>query len=331
MRAADQPSVPPLGVLDIGSNTVRLVLFRKQSTDLQPEWANWREVFNMREPCALGEGLAKTGEMKPANLAHAVRAIRDFRRALAVEAPNAYIDVLATAAVRDASNAERLINAIDRAFGSPPRVLSGEEEARYATLGVLYGNGEAEGAFADLGGGSLEVSLGEDGPATSMPIGVVRLKEQSKDRYRRAKKMIKTSLNEVDFLRKAKGKTLHLVGGSWRHMAALHRLLSNEPVPQLVEGYKLKAKQARRFARLISQEKPNRLRPYLRRPDRAETLPYAAMVLRRLIQSTGAARVRFSQYGIREGLLVDWVRRERYVSAKDDRQFTLSLEEPAEA
>lgn len=330
MRAADQPEIPPLGVLDIGSNTVRLVLFRKQSIDREPEWANWREVFNIREPCALGEGLAATGEMKPANLAHAVRAIRDFRRTLAVEAPNAYIDVLATAAVRDASNAERLIRAIDRAFGSPPRVLTGEEEARYATLGVLYGNGKAEGAFADLGGGSLEISLGEDETGASLPLGVLRLKEKSGGRIQSARKTIKKALRDVDFLDDVRVKTLHLVGGSWRHLAVLHRLLNNEPVPQLIEGYKLKAKPARRFAGLIAQERPSRLRPYLRRPDRAETLPYAALVLHRLIQVTRASRVRFSQYGIREGLLVDWVRQQGYVTPKDDRQFVLNLEEPAE-
>ena len=191
MRIAEHHDVPPLGVLDIGSNTVRLVLFRKQSTDLEPAWANWREVFNMREPCRLGEGLAATGEMKPANLAHAFRAIRDFRRALAESAPNAYIDVLATAAVRDASNADRLINLIDRAFGAPPRVLSGEEEARYATLGVHYGHEHAQGLFADLGGGSLELSLGEDAAMTSLPLGVLRLLEQSRGKHGRARSIIR--------------------------------------------------------------------------------------------------------------------------------------------
>ena len=117
MRAAEHHDVPPLGVLDIGSNTVRLVLFRKQSTDLEPAWANWREVFNMREPCRLGEGLAATGEMKPANLAHAFRAIRDFRRALAESAPNSLASIqsqrgrrsrLATASTLRASQAWRL-------------------------------------------------------------------------------------------------------------------------------------------------------------------------------------------------------------------------------
>ena len=180
MRASDHSPYPPLGVLDIGSNTVRLVLFRRLTTDLEPEWRNWREVFNMREPCALGEGLSSNGKMKPKNLAHAVRAIRDFRRALASDAPDAFIDVLATAAVRDASNADRLTTAIARAFGAPPRVLSGEEEARYAALGVSYGLNSAKGLFADLGGGSLELGLSEDGPLTSLPIGVVRLREEAK-------------------------------------------------------------------------------------------------------------------------------------------------------
>lgn len=282
----------------------------------------------MREPCLLGEGLASKGEMKPANLAHAVRAIRDFRRALAQEAPDAYIDVLATAAVRDASNAERLINAIDRAFGAPPRVLTGEEEARYATLGVTYGMHDAEGLFADLGGGSLELSLSEDGPLTSLPIGVVRLREQAKGKRNKARKTIIKSLKDARFIKHARGETLHLVGGSWRHLAALHRRLENQPIPQLIEGYALKSRVARRFARKIALEKPRRIAPYLRRPDRAQTLPFAAMVLRRLIRQSGVRQVRFSQYGIREGLLVDWLRRGQHLESPDDSQFTLNLDEP---
>lgn len=328
MRISNHSDYPPLGVLDIGSNTVRLVLFRRLSTDLQPEWANWQEVFNMREPCALGEGLATKGQMKPANLAHAVRAIRDFRRALVEEAPDAHIDVLATAAVRDASNAERLINAVHRAFGAPPRVLTGEEEARYATLGVTYGMRDAEGLFADLGGGSLELGLSEDGPLTSLPLGVVRLREQSKGKRDKARKTIVKALKGVRFIKQARGETLHLVGGSWRHLATLHRRLENHPVPQLIEGYALKSRTARRFARKIAYEKPSRLAPYLRRPDRARTLPYAAMVLRRLIRQSGVSRVRFSQYGIREGLLVDWLRCGQHQEPTDDRQFTLNLEDP---
>ncbi|MAH87710.1 MAG: hypothetical protein CMF26_03765 [Kiloniella sp.] len=328
MRIAEHHSVPPLGVLDIGSNTVRLVLFRKQSIDLEPRWSNWREVFNMREPCRLGHGLAATGEMQAANLAHACRAIRDFRRALAKEAPNAYIDVLATAAVRDARNADRLINLIARAFGAPPRVLTGEEEAYYATLGVQFGAPQASGLFADLGGGSLELSRGEDSSMTSLPLGVLRLLEQSGGKHQRARKLIRESLKRVDFLHECEDETLHLVGGSWRAMATLHRLIQREPLPQLIEGYGLKGRKARRFAAQIIREKPDRMRPYIRRPDRADTLPYAALVLRRLIRQSKVSHVRFSQYGIREGLLVDWVRQERFNVTHDDRQFTLNLDEP---
>ena len=328
MRISDHSDYPPLGVLDIGSNTVRLVLFRRLSNDQEPEWANWYEVFNIREACALGEGLATTGAMKAANLAHAVRAIRDFRRALVTEAPDAHIDVLATAAVRDATNAGRLIQAINRAFGAPPRVLTGEEEARYATLGVNYGLKNATGLFADLGGGSLELSLGEDGPLTSLPIGVVRLRETAQDKRGKARKTIIKALKNIRFLKRARGKTLHLVGGSWRHFAALHRRLENEPIPLLIEGYVLPSKTARRFARKVVKEKSHRIAPYLRRPDRAKTLPYAAMVLRRLIRQSGVKRVRFSQYGIREGLLVEWLRSGNHHQPKDDRQFMLNLDEP---
>ena len=115
---------------------------------------------------------------------------------------------------------------------------------------------------------------------------------------------------------------------SWRHFAALHRRLENQPIPQLIEGYALKSRTARRFARKIANEKPSRIAPYLRRPDRAKTLPYAAMVLRRLIRQSGVRRVRFSQYGIREGLLVEWLRSGQHLKSSDDSQFTLNLEEP---
>ena len=90
----------------------------------------------------------------------------------------------------------------------------------------------------------------------------------------------------------------------------------------------MRARKARGFALKVSRERPKRLAPYLRRPDRAKTLPYAAMILRRLIRVSGVREVRFSQYGIREGLLVEWVQNKIYLEHKDDRQFTLALEEP---
>jgi exopolyphosphatase / guanosine-5'-triphosphate,3'-diphosphate pyrophosphatase len=140
---------PHHAVVDIGSNSVRLVVYDELGRAPFPR-------FNEKSFCRLGEGLQQTGRLSEASFARTVDACRRFRAicdAMAV----ARIDVLATEAVRSASNGQALIAAIADAAGFEVRLLTGAEEARFAGLGVISGFYRPIGLVGDLGGGSLEV------------------------------------------------------------------------------------------------------------------------------------------------------------------------------
>src|ERR1700761_7078758 len=139
----------PYAIVDIGSNSVRLVVYDQLGRAPLPR-------FNEKSMCRLGEGLAQTGAIDPQNFRRTMEAARRFR-AIADAMGVARLDVTATEAIRRASNGAELAAAIEREAGLNVRILSGEEEARHATLGVISGFFRPVGLVGDMGGGSLEV------------------------------------------------------------------------------------------------------------------------------------------------------------------------------
>ena len=140
---------PPYGIVDIGSNSVRLVVYDQLGRAPLPR-------FNEKSLCRLGEGLAETGAIRPENFRRTVEASRRFA-AIAEAMHVAELDVTATEAIRRAANGPELAAAIEAESGLKVRVLAGAEEARYATLGVISGFFRPVGSVGDMGGGSLEV------------------------------------------------------------------------------------------------------------------------------------------------------------------------------
>ncbi len=283
-------------VVDLGSNSVRLVVFEGWVRVPVP-------VVNEKAVLRLGKGLTATGRLNEEALGQALVVVARFA-AIARAMGAAPFEVLATAAVRDARNGPDFVARVEaRVPGIRVRVLSGEDEARFSAAGVLCGFPDAEGVLADIGGGSLElVRLGRgQAAARSFRLGVIRLGERSGGDVARARAIVDEELASVDWLPGAAGRDLYLVGGTFRALARMHMAQTGYPL-SIVHHYAIGAEVARDFAGLVagaSRRALERMPSVPRR--RVEDLPFAAVVLRRLLRVSGAARVVFSANGLREG------------------------------
>lgn len=294
----DLPSCdrPRCAVVDLGSNSVRLVVFEGQSRNPLP-------IVNEKAVLKLGRGLQSTGQLNEQGTAQALGVLRRFHaiaRALGAHP----FEVLATAAVREAANGGAFITELQAGLpGVPLRVLSGEEEAALSAEGLLCGIPEADGLLAGIGGGSLELvrlAAGRIGRSTTLSLGVLALAERSGGDPERARGVVEAELAAIPWLDEAAGGALYLTGGAWRALARVHMAETAYALP-LVHHYAIARDAARELAGSIaaaSRHALERLPGVARR--RIEDLPFAAVVLRRLLRASGAGRVVFSANGWRE-------------------------------
>lgn len=294
-------------VIDIGSNSVRLVLYRLEGR------AIWT-VFNEKVLAGLGRDLPQTGRLSEEGVAMALPALRRFAAVIEGVRPQ-HVFVAATAAVREAEDGVTFCERVAAETGFQIQVLSGEDEARYAARGVLAGHPTAEGVAADMGGASLELvrlGKGEVGQGITLPLGPFSLADDSDFDAKKVRTKIDKRLKgkTADF----ETSTLHAVGGAWRSIAQLHMAMSDYPL-QIVHQYAMTADDARDVARFVSRQSRTSLdrTPGVSR-RRAETLPYAALVLEALIEKLALKTVEFSAWGLREGLLQEALTAEHLAS-----------------
>lgn len=309
---ASPATIPPrLGVVDLGSNSVRLVVFEGLTRNPLP-------IFNEKAVLGLGRGLQNTGRLNEAALAPALTVLSRYA-AVAVAMGADPVEIVATAAARDAENGPGFIDALRTRFPDiPVRVLTGEEEALLSADGVLLGFPEADGILGDLGGGSLEVvdlRAGRANASASLPIGAIRLADRAGGDPARARAIAEADLARVPWLKAGEGRDLFLVGGAWRALARMHIAQTSYPL-SIVHHYVLRREEARDLAGVVAQAPRKTLEKMPGAPaKRLGDMPFAAIVLRRLLRATGASRVVFSANGLREGWyarqLSDTVRQEQ--------------------
>ncbi|MBF0130049.1 MAG: Ppx/GppA family phosphatase [Alphaproteobacteria bacterium] len=286
----------PVGIVDIGSNSVRMVVYEGMRRTPLP-------MFNEKAVCALGQGLERTGRLNPEGVVMAFLAVGRFAR-LAREMGVEQLNILATAAVRDAEDGGAFVAELERRCGVNVRVLSGAQEAELAALGVLCSIPEARGLVADLGGGSLElvmVSEGTFGDFATMPLGVLRLSDASGGDRAVASDLVDRHILKLGWLGEARGKTLYAVGGAWRALARV--CISQAAYPlQVLDNFTIAQADALQVASTIARPSRKSLEKV---PGvsvkRLAYLPQAALVLERLLLAVRPERVVFSIYGMREG------------------------------
>lgn len=288
----------PVAIVDIGSNSVRIVIYDGQTRAAAT-------LDNEKAICAIGRDMVTTGRLHAEGCSLALRALARFRilaDGLGVSAREA----VATAAARDAQNGREFVARAEAAWGAPVRILSGEEEAKLAAQGVLAGTPDAAGLVADLGGGSLDmvgVRGGETGEPFTLPYGPLRLMDLSRGDPERARDLVDKGLSQHAGLRQSAGTRIFAVGGIWRSLARVDMDREEYPL-HILHQYAIPRARVLELCRLLSRQSRkslDKLRVVSKR--RFESLPAGAIVLERLVLATGVREVVVSAYGLREGLL----------------------------
>ncbi|MGD9539156.1 MAG: Ppx/GppA family phosphatase [Alphaproteobacteria bacterium] len=287
------------GVVDIGSNSIRLVVFdtlvRSPAT-----------LFNERVQCGLGRGIEQSHRLDPSAIEPALACLDRFVRT-AGELGAAKLDAVATAAIREAEDGADFVREARRRTGLDIKVISGTEEARLSALGAASAAPGLTGLVGDLGGASLElVELvdGAPGRSDTLAIGPLRLgaSDTKPDKIAAA---IDRELARLPWLAELKGRSLHLVGGTWRALARLRMAQTDYPLP-IIHGYRLAPGEAEGLAKLIANLSPKTMRRVGGVPRRRQdSLPFGALALGRLLARTAPSEVVFSAYGLREGMLYE--------------------------
>lgn len=302
-------SMPKLAAIDVGSNAIRLAIASvddKGKLDL---------IHTAREPVRLGADVFANREISNKRLVEAMDAFLKFRKLINSEKAKS-IRAVGTSALREASNREYVINQIAKASEITIEPISGDEEARLVHLAVTSSVKLSRklALLVDIGGGSVEVSLANEREilvTESFATGTVRLLqmlEQKKRGDRVFRRLVQAYLNVADTrLKKEIGK--HKIafciatGGNVESLGDLgvqfcrrknNTSLTTDDLDTIL-------------TRLESQSYEERMRKFKLRPDRADVIIPAAIVLQNVIQQAGIDRILIPRVGVKDGLLVDMV------------------------
>jgi exopolyphosphatase/guanosine-5'-triphosphate,3'-diphosphate pyrophosphatase len=290
-----------VAVIDIGSNSVRLVVYEEMARSLI-------SIFNEKTLCGLGREVQSTGLLAPDAVAKALTSLRRFR-ALCRIMKVGRIHAIATAACRDASNGPEFITKAEQICRVRIEIISGPREAQLSALGVVSGIHKPDGIVGDLGGGSLElvdISGHRVRKGVTLPLGTLALQDLSDKSLKRAERIVKTQLTGVPLLRAGAGRAFYAVGGTWRALARIHIIQSGYPLG-VMHAYSIPAAEALDFARRLRQLVAANMLANIEAVAEARRplLTYAALVLEYVIGIAKPKSIVFSTFGVREGLLYD--------------------------
>jgi len=289
-----------VAVVDLGSNSVRLVVYDRLGRAPLPR-------FNEKSLCRLGASLDDEGNLGQDAMDCVARALERFV-AIARAMQVSQIALLATEAIRNATNGDAFKQRLERVSGLPLTILSGDDEARLAATGVIAGFHEPDGLVGDLGGGSLEIAaVRRDVVGTarvSMPLGALviakRMKEDAKQARRHVDDILRDRLAEA-----VQGADFHVVGGGWRALAKVQLATQPTALP-VIHGLQMDTGELRQLAKRLAAMDEDELKDTPGVPGRrVSTLPAAALVMDRVLKRLAPGRVLFSSLGVREGWLYE--------------------------
>lgn len=286
-------------VVDVGSNSVRLVVFAGDGRWPVP-------VYNERTLSGLGRSLGDTGRLDPEGVELALQHLRRFRELGKAMGVTRW-EVVATEAVRVAKDGKAFVARAEESLGRPLEILDGEREAVASACGVVSGIPGADGFMGDLGGGSLELVALDKGQAgadrASLPLGPLRFPLKEREETERAEARIDRALKKIAWLKDMQGREFYPVGGAWRAFASVHMEQNDYPL-HVIHQYGLDLRGALDILDLVSRLGTRSLGRIPRVPKmRLATLPIAAKLMERLLLRARPKRVVFSAHGLREGWL----------------------------
>jgi exopolyphosphatase/guanosine-5'-triphosphate,3'-diphosphate pyrophosphatase len=289
---------PPIAVIDIGSNSIRLVIYEGLTRAPTP-------IFNEKVLAGLGRQVQSTGLLAPDAIDIAFAALRRFR-ALCDTLQVRHIWAIATAACRDARNGRAFIAEAARICRTPITILSGKREAHLTALGVISGIHRPDGLVGDLGGGSLElvdVHGSRVRGGMTLPLGGLALQDIAGKSIKKAEKIVEEAFDHLDLLEEGEDRTFYAVGGTWRALARLHMWQTGYPF-HVMHNYRISAREALEFSRLVHRVDTETLSKIeVVNAARRPLLAYAALVMENLVRTIKPKQVIISVLGVREGLL----------------------------
>ncbi|KQQ44457.1 exopolyphosphatase [Methylobacterium sp. Leaf125] len=293
--------IEPVAIIDIGSNSVRLVAYDGLTRAPTP-------LYNEKVLCGLGRNVLSTGRLNEEAVRRALVALARFR-VLCETMRVSRTFVLATAAARDAENGQEFLAAAEAACGQRIELLSGRREAELSALGVISGFHAPDGVVGDLGGGSLElvdVRGATVGMGVTMPLGGLALQDLSGGSVKKALKIVRENLKKAaPQLETLRGRSFYAVGGTWRALARLHQSARGYPL-HVMHGYSVEPSDELNFLEVVERTDAALLQDVesvseARRP----LLAYGAVVLEEIIRIGRPRELAISASGVREGLLYE--------------------------
>ncbi|EJF88681.1 Ppx/GppA phosphatase family protein [Bartonella tamiae] len=320
----------PIAVIDIGSNSVRLVVY--EGLVRAPT-----VLFNEKILCGLGKGLANTGRLEDQSVDMALRTLKRFRAVcdqIGVES----LHTLATAAAREAENGSSFIEEASRILKNEICVLTGKEEAEFSSYGVLSYFFKPNGLVGDLGGGSLELvnlSLDKMDGGVTLPLGGLRLHDLSAGNLSDASKIVQKYLQQSHILEKNYNRHFYAVGGTWRNLAKLHMLSMHYPLP-VMHAYEVTAESLHDFLNIIMKGEIDTITGIESiSKNRRHLLSYGAIIMNEIIHTMAPEKIIFSGAGVREGFLYSRlpknIRKQDPLLAACEEMATLRARSPKQA
>lgn len=299
-----------IGLMDIGSNTIRLVVYELSANHIP------YELQNVKTPARLSQYVDDDGVLSAEGIAVLITAVKSFKAICDGAKVNTLLP-MATAAVRNATNQAEIVAATKEATGVEIQIVSDEHEAFYGQYAVAHSVHYKNGVTIDIGGGSAEITHFEQGNIInwiSLPFGVVSLKEHylsgknynDKDGLENIRKHIRKSLKELDWLKDQKLPVIG-IGGSARNIANVHQRQVHYPLAG-VHGYEMSEKNLEEMEDLFTNLSYKDLTDLdgLSR-DRRDIIIPATIMFEELLSYVGTKTFVFSNRGLREGILLSYI------------------------
>lgn len=293
------------GIIDIGSNTIRLVIYKTGAK-------GFCCLFNEKHFVQL-IGYVKNGVMRDEGVRSMISALKQLTEMAANYKPIKLL-CFATAPFRAVSDTQPLLDVIRNFTGLDVKILSAEEEARLGFFGASYLHGARQGLYVDLGGGSVELSLFKDGKISysqSLDFGCVSLNAAfvddilpTKAELKHIKEYVDKQLETLGWLEQAQGLEMYLIGGTARALGQLHRVMYSSAVP--LDAYSIVPKDIKTVCTTLMESGTEGIRLMTKHcPGRIFTLLPGAYALWRVAKKSGVSSVHFSTFGVREGYMLE--------------------------
>ncbi|MCH3921977.1 Ppx/GppA family phosphatase [Limosilactobacillus sp.] len=301
-----------LAIVDLGSNSARMAI-----TEIAPD-GRFREIKRVKENTRLSEGMGREKMLQEGAMDRTIAALKRFKK-IYEGMPNTQVRAITTAAVRQAHNRQEFLDRVQKEVGINLQVLSGKKEAYYDYLGVIRTMKLNHCLILDVGGASCELVLVQQRRARdliSIPVGAVTLSEQfhlngyvrSADLFR-AQVAMNERLTKIPWLRYATRVPIVLLGGANRTLARMTWAYHHRHRRQhSIHGYQISSRVVfATYRELLNRNLAQRKRMVGLEADRADIIVGGMLPLVSLLQRNSDGRVIFSESGVREGIITEYV------------------------